>query len=215
MISKCAHGNHWMSCVMQYAWCNLIGLQYFCNWDSGVQQWHQTLGLCPRVAGSARLGISGVCILLIIPQFLFIVLLWNVNFISVSLPCFCCLSGEVSYKYLLLNGEILCGSIFDKTVLCLGKKQGILINNECSSWYNRVGNFFVSVWDRRKPLLYVDRSACMTWQNNSTPECVINGTECYDSWVWVIYLFTEWREGERESTRSFCGDRMHMSTRKF
>ena len=28
------------------------------------------------------------------------------------------------------------------------------------------------------------------WQNNPTPlVCVVNGTECYDGWVWVIYLF--------------------------
>ena len=35
----------------------------------------------------------------------------------------------------------LCGSIFDKSAFCLGEKQGMLVNNECSSWYNRVGNF--------------------------------------------------------------------------
>ena len=32
-------------------------------------------------------------------------------------------------------------SIFDKTVLCLGEKQGMLVNDECSSWYIRVGDF--------------------------------------------------------------------------
>ena len=57
----------------------------------------------------------------------------------------------------------------------------MLVNNECSSWYNRVGDFLVSVWDRRKQLLYVNGSACMARQNNPTPECVVNGTECYDS----------------------------------
>ena len=42
-------------------------------------------------------------------------------------------------------------SIFDKTVFCLGEKQGMLINDECSSWYNRVGDFFnVSLgWEER------------------------------------------------------------------
>ena len=45
-------------------------------------------------------------------------------------------------------------SIFDKMVFCLGEKQGMLINNECSSWYNRVGDFLMSVWDRRKEILY-------------------------------------------------------------
>ena len=28
----------------------------------------------------------------------------------------------------------------------------------------------------------------MAWQNNPTPESVVNGTECYDSWVRAIYL---------------------------
>ena len=35
----------------------------------------------------------------------------------------------------------LCGSIFKQTAFCLGEKQGILVNNECSSCYSRVGNF--------------------------------------------------------------------------
>ena len=34
-----------------------------------------------------------------------------------------------------------CSSIVDKTVFCLGEKQGMVINDECSSWYNRVGDF--------------------------------------------------------------------------
>ena len=25
--------------------------------------------------------------------------------------------------------------------------------------------------------------------NNPTPKCAVNGTECYDGWVWVTYLF--------------------------
>ena len=30
----------------------------------------------------------------------------------------------------------------------------------------------------------------MAQQSNPTPlECVVNGTECYDGWVWAIYLF--------------------------
>ena len=41
--------------------------------------------------------------------------------------------------------------------------------------------FLVSIWDRRKQLLYSDGSACMTQQNNPTPpECMVNSTECYD-----------------------------------
>ena len=32
-------------------------------------------------------------------------------------------------------------SIFDKAVFCLGEKQDMLVKDECSSWYNRVGDF--------------------------------------------------------------------------
>ena len=32
-------------------------------------------------------------------------------------------------------------NIFDKAVFCLGERQGMLVNNECTSWYNRVGDF--------------------------------------------------------------------------
>ena len=47
---------------------------------------------------------------------------------------------------------LLHGSIFDKTAFCLGQKQGMLENGECSSWYNRAADFLVSVWVRRKHL---------------------------------------------------------------
>ena len=71
-------------------------------------------------------------------------------------------------------------SIFDKTVFCLGEKQGMLINDECSSWYNRVGDFLMSVWDRRKEILYGNGLVGEVNRNNPTPECEVNGTECYD-----------------------------------
>ena len=32
-------------------------------------------------------------------------------------------------------------SIFDKTACSLGEKEGRLVNVECRSWYNSVGNF--------------------------------------------------------------------------
>ena len=31
--------------------------------------------------------------------------------------------------------------LFDKTSFCSGEKQGMLINDECRSWYNRVDDF--------------------------------------------------------------------------
>ena len=43
-----------------------------------------------------------------------------------------------------------------------------------------VGKFLVSVWDKRKESLYDNGSACTAQQNNPTPECVVNATECYD-----------------------------------
>ena len=68
-----------------------------------------------------------------------------------------------------------------KTAFCLGGKQDMLVNDECSSsWYNRVGNFSVSVWDRRREILYGNGLACTARQNKPTPECVVNGSECYD-----------------------------------
>ena len=38
--------------------------------------------------------------------------------------------------------SFLNSSIFNKTAFCLGEKQGMLVNDECSSWYNTVGKFF-------------------------------------------------------------------------
>ena len=70
-------------------------------------------------------------------------------------------------------------STFDKAVFCLGEKQGMLVNDECSSWYNKV-DFLMSVWDRRKEILYGNGSIGEVGQNNPTPECEVNGTECYD-----------------------------------
>ena len=46
------------------------------------------------------------------------------------------------------------------------------------------------IWDRRKQLSYTNGSAYIAQQINPSPlECVVNGTECYDGWVWAIYLF--------------------------
>ena len=72
-------------------------------------------------------------------------------------------------------------SIFDNTLFCLGEKQGMLINDECSLWYNGVLNFLMSVWDRRKEILYGNGLVVKVNQNNPTPECEVYGTECYDS----------------------------------
>ena len=59
----------------------------------------------------------------------------------------------VCYVYCLLNylkqvlpvdtfESFLCSNIFSKAVFCLEEKQGILVNDKCSSWYIRVGDFY-------------------------------------------------------------------------
>ena len=73
------------------------------------------------------------------------------------------------------------GSIFNKAVLRLCEKQGMLVNNECSSWYNKVGDLIILVWDWKKEILYSSGSIGEVDQHNLTPECDVNGTECYDS----------------------------------
>ena len=29
----------------------------------------------------------------------------------------------------------------------------------------------------------------MAWKNNPTPECVVDGTECDDDWVWDLFIY--------------------------
>ena len=38
----------------------------------------------------------------------------------------------------------------------------------------------MSVWDRRKEILYGNEIVAEVSQNNPTPECEVNGTEFYD-----------------------------------
>ena len=47
----------------------------------------------------------------------------------------------------------------------------MLVNDECSSWYSRVGDFWMSVWDQRKDILYGGGSARVVGWTNPTPEC--------------------------------------------
>ena len=39
----------------------------------------------------------------------------------------------------------------------------------------------MSVWDRRKEILYDNASIGEVSQNNPTPGCMVNGSGCYDS----------------------------------
>ena len=78
-------------------------------------------------------------------------------------------------------GAFFGSSIFDKALFCLGEMKGLLVNDECSSWYSRVGDFLMSVWNKRKELLYGSGLAHIVKRTNPTPECEANGTECYGS----------------------------------
>ena len=62
----------------------------------------------------------------------------------------------------------LCSSIFDKALFCLGEKQNMLVNDECSSRYSRVGDVCCRVWDRRKVFVCGDGSASNVIQTNPT-----------------------------------------------
>ena len=44
----------------------------------------------------------------------------------------------------------------------------------------------MSVWDRRKETLIGNGSVSEVNRNNSTPECEVNGTECYVSYLSVV-----------------------------
>ena len=46
-------------------------------------------------------------------------------------------------------------------VFYLRDKQGMFMSDECSSLCNRVGDFLLLVYDRRKELFCVNSSACM------------------------------------------------------
>ena len=46
------------------------------------------------------------------------------------------------------------GSILDEAIFCLGQNKVLLVNDECSSWYSIVVHSLMSIWDRRKEVLY-------------------------------------------------------------
>ena len=77
---------------------------------------------------------------------------------------------------------MLC-SILDKTVFCLEEKQGMIVNDDCSLWYNRIDDFLMSAWERRKEILYDEGSAYKISQNDPTYECEANGNNCYGGWM--------------------------------
>ena len=59
-------------------------------------------------------------------------------------------------------------NFFYKIAFCLGEKQGSLVNDNCNSWYNRVGDFEYQVGIGEQ-FLYTDKLACVIQQINPTP----------------------------------------------
>ena len=57
----------------------------------------------------------------------------------------------------------------------------MLMNNQCSSGYNRVGDFLYQFGIGGKKILHGNGLVGEVSQNNPTPECEVNGTECSDS----------------------------------
>ena len=47
------------------------------------------------------------------------------------------------------------------------RKQGTLVNDECSSWYNRVGDILLPVWDRRNEVYMAMAHWIMSVRPNS------------------------------------------------
>ena len=92
-------------------------------------------------------------------------------------------------KELMLPGQVLYhvtyhksypgSSIFDKAVFCLGGKQGMLVNDERSSWCDSIGDFNVSLELEERNFIWQWISSRVS-RNNTTPECKVNETECYD-----------------------------------
>ena len=111
----------------------------------------------------------------------------------VSIWIWVCFESEFELNTAITSYEHICGPVATCDIINILIFTCMLVNNERSSWYNRVGNFLVLILDRRKQLLYTNGSAFMTQQNNPTPpECMVNGTECFDGWLWVraiYYLF--------------------------
>ena len=68
-----------------------------------------------------------------------------------------------------------------KVCFVLGAKQSLLINDECSSWYDKARDLLMLVWNMRKEILYGNAPVGEVNRNNPTPECEVNDTACYDS----------------------------------
>ena len=84
-----------------------------------------------------------------------------------------CLKGVITKEaYDTFNSA----SVFDKSVFCLGEKQGLIVSDECSNWYNEVGSFMMSIWEVRKEILCGNGFPSGIVQTNPALECEANGS---------------------------------------
>ena len=65
-----------------------------------------------------------------------------------------------------------------EAVVCLGANKDVLVEDECRSWYNRVGDFVLLVWNEREEIWFSNRGSVEASLTNPTPACAINGTLC-------------------------------------
>ena len=75
----------------------------------------------------------------------------------------------------------LCGSIFNETAFYFGEKQGMLVNDDCSFWYNRVRDSEYQCGIEEKNFCMARDQYAWPDKNNPTLKCVVIGTECYNS----------------------------------
>ena len=57
----------------------------------------------------------------------------------------------------------------------------MIVNYDCTQWYNKVGDFLMFVWERKKEILSGKGSACKVSQNDPNLECEANGSNCCGS----------------------------------
>ena len=89
----------------------------------------------------------------------------------------------------------LCANIFNKTVFVQEKKEGMLVNVECSSWHKEyIGNFGVSLGIEKRTFVYSNGPIYTPRQSNPTPECVVMAlstivVEC-EQFIYLLIIST-------------------------
>ena len=79
-------------------------------------------------------------------------------------------------------------STFNKAVFCLGEKQAMLVKYKCSSWYNRVGDFFV-IYMEQKESNFIYEWDIIRSQSDQPHSRLHDQWDSVLWWLSVIYLF--------------------------